>query len=57
MQGYEAWRVAPLDKLGGILAIVFAAVMLRERLTWQHAVGGVLIVAGALILAWRPGGG
>jgi len=29
------------------------ALILRERLTWQHAAGGTLIVAGALILAWK----
>ena len=48
----EASRVAPIDKSSVLFAIVFAAVLLKERLTWQHAVGGLFIVAGALILAW-----
>jgi len=49
----EASRVAPLDKLSAVFAIVLAGIFLRERLTWHQAVGGSLIVAGSLILAWR----
>jgi uncharacterized membrane protein len=26
---------------------------LREKLTPQHLIGGVLIVAGAVVLAWK----
>ncbi len=50
----EVSRVAPIDKLSVVFAIALAAVVLRERLTWQHWTGGTLIVAGALILAWKP---
>jgi transporter family protein len=50
----EASRVAPVDKLSVIFAIVLAAVFLRERLTWQHYAGGALILSGALILIWKP---
>jgi transporter family protein len=50
----EASRVAPLDKLSVVFAIVLAGLFLRERLTWQQAVGGTLIVAGSLVIAWRP---
>ena len=52
----EASRVAPVDKLSVVFAIVLAGAFLRERLTWQQAVGGTLIVAGAVIVAWRPSG-
>lgn len=51
----EASRVAPVDKLSVVFAIVLAAIFLRERLTWQHFGGGALIVSGALLLAWKPG--
>jgi uncharacterized membrane protein len=34
-----------------VFAIVMAAVVLGEKLRWQHYVGGILIVTGALILA------
>jgi transporter family protein len=50
----EASRVAPIDKLSVVFAIVLAGVFLRERLTWQQALGGTLIVAGSLVIAWRP---
>ena len=46
-----ASRVAPIDKLSVVVAIVLAAVFLHERLTWHQWVGGTLILAGALVLA------
>jgi bacterial/archaeal transporter family protein len=49
----EVSRVAPIDKLSVVFAIVLAAVFLRERLTWHQVVGGTLIVAGSLIIAWK----
>jgi transporter family protein len=49
----EASRVAPIDKLSVVFAIVLAAVFLHERLNWHHLVGGSLIVAGALVIAWQ----
>lgn len=50
----EASRVAPVDKLSVVFAILLAGIFLRERLTLQHAIGGTLIVAGSLVLAWKP---
>lgn len=47
-----ASRVAPIDKLSVVFAILLAAVILGERLSWQHYLGGALIVLGAIILAW-----
>ena len=47
----EASRVAPVDKLSVALTIVFAAIFLGEPLTWTKALGGGLIVAGAITLA------
>jgi transporter family protein len=49
----EASRVAPVDKLSVVFAIVLAAVFLREQLTWHQWAGGALIVTGAVILAWK----
>jgi bacterial/archaeal transporter family protein len=49
----EVSRVAPIDKLSVVFAIVLAGVFLRERLTWHQVVGGTLIVAGSLIIAWK----
>ncbi len=49
----EASRVAPVDKLSVIFAIVLAGIFLHEQLTWQHWLGGALIVAGAAVLALK----
>jgi len=49
----QASRVAPVDKLSVVFAIVLAALVLHEKLAWQHWIGGALIVIGALILAWK----
>jgi transporter family protein len=46
-----ASRVAPIDKLSVVLVIVFAALFLGEQLTWAKAAGGLLIAAGAVVLA------
>ena len=47
-------QVAPVDKLSVVFAIILAAVVLREKLSAQQLVGSALIVAGALVLAWKP---
>jgi transporter family protein len=48
----EASRVAPVDKLSVVVAMVLAFVFLGERVTWQHLAGGALIVTGTVVLAW-----
>ena len=48
----EASKVAPVDKLSVVIAMWLAAIFLGESLTWTHWLGGVLIVAGAVILAY-----
>ena len=51
----EAARVAPVDKLSVVLTIALAALLLGERLTWHEWVGGGLILAGAIMIALKPG--
>jgi transporter family protein len=51
LQAGPASRVAPIDKLSVALVILFAALFLGERITWGKAVGGMLIVAGAIATA------
>jgi transporter family protein len=48
----EASQVAPVDKLSVVVAIVLAAIFLHEHLTWHHWLGGTLILAGAVVLAY-----
>lgn len=46
-----ASRVAPIDKLSVALVIVAGIAFLGEKLTWGKAIGGLLIVAGAISVA------
>jgi len=45
-----ASRVAPLDKLSVPLVMVFAWLLLGEKLTAPVLVGGLLITAGAVVM-------
>ena len=46
-----ASRVAPIDRLSVVVAMVLAFVFLGEPLTWKAVFGGVLVAAGAVVLA------
>lgn len=45
-----ASRVAPIDKLSVVITVILAAIFLGERLTWMSAAGGLLIVAGSILM-------
>lgn len=47
----EAGSVSPLTSLSLVFAIVFAALFLKERISWQLVVGALLMAAGAVIIA------
>ena len=47
----EASRVAPIDKLSVVIAMGLAALFLREGISWGQALGGALIVSGAILVA------
>ncbi len=47
----DASRVSPFDKISLVFSIILAAVFLKERITWQTIVGGLLMATGALIIA------
>ncbi len=44
-------KVAPIDRLSVVFAIVFALVFLGEKLSWKAGIGAALMAAGAVILA------
>jgi transporter family protein len=46
----EVSQVAPVDKLSVALAIILSVIFLKESLTWQTAIGAVLIIGGTLVL-------
>lgn len=47
----EASQVNPLERLSLVFAIIMAAIFLKEKITWQVVVGGILMAAGALVIA------
>ena len=47
-----ASKVAPIDKLSVVFVIILAAPILGESLTMRKAAGGLLIAAGAIVLAF-----
>ena len=48
-----ASQVAPVDKLSVVFVLLLAALFLREPLTVKSVAGGLLIVAGAIVLALK----
>jgi len=48
-----AAKVAPIDKLGVVFAMLLAFVFLGEKADLKTITGGLLIVAGALVIAVR----
>ncbi len=51
LQLAPASLVAPVDKLSVAFAIALGVLVLGEPLTWRVALGGALVVAGALVIA------
>ncbi|RYD38187.1 MAG: EamA family transporter [Verrucomicrobiaceae bacterium] len=54
LQMGEASRVAPVDKLSVVFTLILAVLFLKERLGWTQCLGAVLILAGVLLIAWKP---
>ncbi len=49
----DAARVATIDKLSVVLVAIFAAIFLKEQLSWLNWLGVCLIGAGAVLVAYR----
>jgi len=47
----DASRVAPVDKLSVVVAVLLAGLFLHERLSLAHLLGAALIVTGSIVLA------
>lgn len=50
LQMGEASKVVPIDKFSVVISMVLAFVVLREAVTVQTVIGGLLITAGTLVL-------
>jgi len=47
----DASQVNPLERISLVFAILFAALFLKEKITWQIIIGALLMAAGAIIIA------
>ena len=43
-------KVAPIDKCSIVFTIIFAVIFLGDSLTWKTVVGGLLLLAGSLVM-------
>ena len=51
LQMAPASRVAPIDKFSVVLVVLFAVLILGERLTWKVGIGSLLIAGGVILTA------
>jgi len=51
LQMAPASRVAPIDKFSVVLVVLFAVLLLGEKLTWKVGIGSILIAAGVILTA------
>jgi transporter family protein len=51
LQLAPASRVAPIDKFSVILVVLFAVLLLGEKLTWKVGIGSLLIAGGVFLTA------
>ena len=51
LQVGEASKVAPIDKLSLVLTIVLAFIFLKEKVSLQVLIGGLLMTAGSILIA------
>ena len=50
LQMGDASRVVPIDKSSVVISMILAFVVLKEQVSWQTVVGGLLITAGTFVL-------
>jgi transporter family protein len=51
LQLAPASRVAPIDKFSVVLVVLFAVLLLGEKLTWKVGIGSILIAGGVILTA------
>ena len=49
----DASKVAPIDKLSLVFVLIFAAMFLKERLTWSTSLGVAFVVAGVALISLK----
>jgi bacterial/archaeal transporter family protein len=46
----DASKIAPVDRLSVLFVIIFGVLFLGEKLTWGVGLGGLLVLAGSIII-------
>lgn len=46
----DASKIAPIDRLSVLFVITFGVLFLGEKLTWNIAIGGLLVLIGSLFI-------
>jgi transporter family protein len=46
----DASKVVPIDKFSVVITLILAFVFLHEEFTFKSVIGGILIVAGTLLM-------
>jgi len=52
LQMGEASKIAPIDKMSLVLTIIFAFIVLGEKLTWMKIMGALLMTGGVLLISF-----
>lgn len=52
MQTGDASKVAPLEKISVVFTILLSIIILKEPASAKVLIGGTLILAGSLVIAW-----
>jgi O-acetylserine/cysteine efflux transporter len=53
VQRYPITSVAPITVLAPVFSVVFAVLLLDERLDWRIAIGGLMTLGGVVVIALR----
>ena len=51
----DASQVSSFDKVSLVFSITLAALFLKERITWQIILGGLLMASGAIVISLSSG--
>ncbi len=51
LQAGKVSQIVPIDRSSVVIALVLAALFLHEQLNWKSGLGGLLIAAGAILVA------
>jgi len=51
LKGAKVYQVVPIDRMSVVFALIFAFLLLGERISLKAAIGAALIVAGGILVA------